>query len=313
MRYSSFTFLAAAFGLTAAAPLAKRAALSANDITVLQLALYAEYLESDFYSGACNKYTDADFTAAGFPTGYRDSVCVVAGHEMTHATTIASTLTAAGVTPNPPCNYSFPYTSPTTFVQLANLIEPVGIGAYIGGAGLLVDSPALLEVAASILTVEARHDAFFRFGLGASPFPAPFDTALSAVWAFNIAELFVTYCPVYQPFIDLPKLTYTGPTPPTDLRPALAVGTELSFSWDPTKFFVPVAKDEKLYIAMVNQIGTPIFEEVTMTGAASGTVPVPSGVAGSVFVCLTTFSGGLTLTDLTNYGTLAGPMEILIS
>lgn len=46
---------------------------------------------------------------------------------------------------------------------------------------------------------------------------------------------------------------------------------------------------------------------------APGTAPVPTGASGAVFACLTTFSGGLTLNDLTSYGTLAGPVEIILS
>lgn len=194
------------------------------------------------------------------------------------------------------------------------MITTVGIGAYIGGGSLLTDNPVLLTAAASILTVEARHDAYLRGGLGASPFPAPFDTALSAVWAFNLAQMFVVSCPQQLPLIKLPALNVTSPMPPTDLQPPVAAGTTLELAWDPSEFFVPVAEGAPLYIAMVNQnVSAPVFEEVTVTGTGTGSVTVPEGVAGAVFACLTTFSQGLTMMDLTSFGTLAGPTEILIS
>jgi len=60
-------------------------------------------------------------------------------------------------------------------------------------------------------------------------------------------------------------------------------------------------------------ISAPIFNKITKTGTNSGSVPVPAGSSGIAFACLTTFGGGLTLDQLTSYGTLAGPVEVLLS
>lgn len=70
-------------------------------------------------------------------------------------------------------------TEKQSFVDLANMITTVGIGAYLGGALSLTDNPNLLTTAAAILTNEARHDSYLRAGIGASPFPTPFDTSLT--------------------------------------------------------------------------------------------------------------------------------------
>lgn len=117
----------------AAAPLQKRA-LSADDQSVLQLAEYLEHLEFALYTGGCDNFTDAQYTAEGFPSGFRENVCVIAQQEAAHATAIAMILEANGVSPVPSCTYSFPYTDPTSFVDLANMITSVGIGAYLGGS-----------------------------------------------------------------------------------------------------------------------------------------------------------------------------------
>ena len=194
------------------------------------------------------------------------------------------------------------------------MITAVGIGAYLGGSELLIDSPMLEEASGSILTVEARHDAYLRTGLGASPFPGIFDTGLSALWAFNMAQTFVISCPQELPFARLPALNVTSPMPPVSLQPAIAAGTVINLAWDPSTFFVPIAASEPLYIAMVNQnVSAPIFRVVTVTGQGTGSVPLPSGLGGAVFACLTTFSGGLTLDDLSAYGILAGPVQIVVS
>jgi len=175
-----------------------------------------------------------------------------------------------------------------------------------------VGNPNLLQDAASILHNEARHDAYLRVGVGASPFPIPFDTPLPALFAFNLAQQFVVSCPEPLPIITLPKLTLVGPTPPANLQPLTSAGTVLTFSWDPTKFFVPVAPAAPLYIAFVNQVAPPVFEKVS--GAPSGGgVSVPEGISGVVFAVLTTFSGGLNETQLAQFGTLAGPAEMVLS
>ena len=57
-----------------------------------------------------------------------------------------------------------------------NPLKSVGIGAYLGGSVPLSDNPTLLTTAGSILTNEARHDAFLRAGVGASPFPSSWCT-----------------------------------------------------------------------------------------------------------------------------------------
>ncbi|MCJ1225869.1 hypothetical protein MMC12_002518 [Toensbergia leucococca] len=309
---SVLALITALLPLTLTAPLQKRA-LSESDQNVLELALYLEHLELSLYTGGCDNFTDAQYSAQGFAPGYRENVCVIAGHEQVHADTIATILSSNGVAPIPACTYQFPTSvDPKSFVFLANMITSVGIGAYLGGSENLTDSAVLEEAAASILTVEARHDAFLRIGLGASPFPTNFDTGLSAVWAYNLAQMFIVSCPKQLPLIILPKLNLTSPMPPVSLQPPTPAGTMLDFAWDPSTFFVQTSGP--LYIAIINQnISAPIFQEVTSVAPGSGSVPVPSGVAGAAFGVLTTFSGGLTENDLTSFGTLAGPVEILLS
>ncbi|KAI9751372.1 MAG: hypothetical protein M4579_006095 [Chaenotheca gracillima] len=298
--------------LAAAAPLEKRA-LSDADSSTLQLALYLEHLEFALYSGGYAAFDDAAYQADGFPAGFRENVNVIAQHEKTHADTITQVLQENGIAPVPTCTYSFPYSSPKEFVSLSNMITSVGIGAYLGGSTMLTDSATLLTTAGSILTTEARHDSYLRAGAGASPFPSPFDTSLTAVFAYNLAQMFIVSCPQPLPIIVLPKLTLTAPTPPPNLQPAVTEGTKLSFSWDPSKYFVAVDPSAPLYIALINQIAPPVFLEIQKTGDGSGDVAVPANVSGAAFAVLTTFSGPLTPDQISQFGTLAGPAEVLLS
>jgi len=52
---------------------------------------------------------------------------------------------------------------------------------------------------------------------------------------------------------------------------------------------------------------------VNQEGSGKGSVPVPKGVEGIAFAVLTTFSQGLNETQLTSFGTLAGPAEVALS
>lgn len=175
----------------------------------------------------------------------------------------------------------------------------------------VTDDASLRETAASILTVEARHDAFLRLGIKRYPFPTTFDTGLTAAWAYNLAQPFIVSCPInVNSGIKLPSLQLIEPT-----KAPVPPGTPIAFSWNADEFLVPVSQTTQLYMAGVAEnVTDPIYAKVTKLNANSGTVPTPPDIpSGVVYVCLTTFSGGLTLDQLTDYGTLAGPLEIMIS
>ncbi|KAL9096800.1 MAG: hypothetical protein Q9163_006409 [Psora crenata] len=289
--------------------------VSETDVSVLQLALYQEYLELALYTGGFENFTDEQYRAEGFPPGFRDNVGVIAQHEAIHAQTISAILTKAGYSPISPCTYHFPYNSPSSFVNLANMLTSVGIGAYLGGAALLTDSPALVTAASSIVTVEARHDTYLRTGIGAAPFPMPFDTALTAVFAFNLARLFVVQCPQQLPLPVLPRLTVEEPSPPPNLQKPAPPGTQLTFRYDPSEFFVNVDPNAALYIGFINLVTNVTYTQVTNCGTGCASIPVPEGATGVGYAVLTTFDGNAALTEdqLSQFGTLAGPAEVVVS
>ena len=129
MRFSISTIAGlAAVPLSLAAPVVEKRALSDNDTMVVKLALYLEHLELALYTGGFTNFTDAQYSAQGFPPGFRENVGVIASHEQVHSDTLAAVLSANGQSPFPSCTYQFPYNSPQSFVGLANMITSVGIG-----------------------------------------------------------------------------------------------------------------------------------------------------------------------------------------
>lgn len=109
-------------------------------------------------------------------------------------------------------SYSFPSTDAKSFVQLASILEGVGVSAYLGAAAAIANE-AYLTAAGSILTVESRHSSYIRAELGESPFPNPFDTPLDFNGVFSLAAQFITgFAPndPALPFMAFPPLKIAG-------------------------------------------------------------------------------------------------------
>lgn len=173
------SILASALAATAvlAAPLETRQSTNIDPV-VLQFALTLEHLENVFYKQALQKFSAADFTAAGFPADYRNKLTYIAADEESHVKLLTSALTAAGQKPVKACTYKFPYTDVKGFVGLSSVIEGVGTSAYLGGAPLIT-SKDYLTVAGSILVTEALHTSYQRNSVGQIPFANAYGTVSS--------------------------------------------------------------------------------------------------------------------------------------
>ena len=77
MRFSTIVSMAAV-PLAMAAPILEKRGLSTDDTMVLELALFLEHLEYALYSAGYASFTDAQYTAAGFPAGFRANIEVIA-------------------------------------------------------------------------------------------------------------------------------------------------------------------------------------------------------------------------------------------
>jgi hypothetical protein len=169
-------------------------------------ALTAEHLESEYYKQGFAKFSMADFMALGLTEGQVKSLMGVGQTEATHVSTLISAIAATGSKPVEACQYNFDaaLASADAMVKTARVLEAVGVSAYLGAAPL-INSSDVLAAAGSIVTVEARHQAFIRVAAGAEPVPAAFDTALQPRAVFTLAAQFIKSCPegsnlAIQPF-----------------------------------------------------------------------------------------------------------------
>ncbi|KAJ6516376.1 ferritin-like domain-containing protein [Mycena sanguinolenta] len=193
MRYSSTLIAAVAAPLFASAlPVQRRA--SANDVLVFQFANVLEQLETTFYSQGLQKFQDTDFSNAGFSSSLiaTQTLSAIQNDEATHTTVLQSGIQSFGAQPLI-CNFNFDnaLTDVPTMAATARAVELVGVAAYLGAA-TLVDDPVLLDSAASILTVEARHQTLLNVLSGASSIPGAFDVALTPQETLSIAGGFIT-------------------------------------------------------------------------------------------------------------------------
>lgn len=182
--------------LASAAPL--RRATSAQDLTVLQFAFVLEQLETQFYQQAIQKYQPQDFTNAGYSSAdvAVEQLKQIQSDEATHTSVLQSTITSAGGTPLTSCKFDFTsaLTDVSTTMAVARVVEMVGVGAYLGAASLVQD-PQLLTAAASILTVEARHQTMLNIlGGSTTAIPGAFDLPLKPEQVLAIASPFISGC-----------------------------------------------------------------------------------------------------------------------
>ena len=235
--------------------------------------------------------------------------------ELIHVATAQNILEANHVPTFSPCRYNFPVNSPSEFFALANVITSTGIGAVINLiSGLALTDSSILQGPASILGMEARHDAFFRgAGLSLVPNPTPFDTRISAGYALNLANQFVVpgSCGTNMP-------TFTSIPPLKEYRHGynngVVTGTNvpIKFSFDAAEVKKKGHTGGDLFIGWVNQANKIAYSPAKLVGDEYVETQIPDGLAGIAFAALTGQQAALNVEVLTD-STLAGPAPVQIS
>jgi hypothetical protein len=229
------------------------------------------------------------FLAAGFSASYYSNLKYVAHDEEAHVKLLTSALSTAGVTPVAACTYSFPFTSPSSFVALASILEGVGSAAYLGAAPA-ISNKAYLAVAGAILDTEAIHTSLQRFAIGEVAPANPYGSAIIPNAAYTLAAAFITSCPAGNPalpFRAFPALVATQGQPTSP-------GLSFTFSCSP----LPTGA---FYVTFVSGLVT-----VSMAASVQGGMietMVPENVSGQTYAFVTSSN----VTAVTDAVVMFGP------
>ncbi|KAI1115918.1 ferritin-like domain-containing protein [Nemania sp. NC0429] len=280
---------------------AAAAALGLADVDILQFALTLEWLEASFYQQGFAKFSDDQFLALGLNQAQLADLKSIGTSEEAHVGLLQSAIAQAGVQPVQPCTYNFGFTDAAGMVATAAVLENVGVSAYLGAAPLVSDGK-ILSTAASILTVEARHQSFIRAASGLAVSPSPLDTPLGPKAIFSLAAPFITACPAGSNLIltAFPTLANTSPAAAAGAK-ALVAGTKIQVKSD--------AASGASFCGFTNS-AAPGGTAFTPFDAASGCA-LPPNLAGIVYVTLTSNAPATGL--LTDDITVAGPMVMQLS
>lgn len=244
-----------------------------------------------------------------------DVVTNVHAQELIHVATAKGILEANNATTFDRCEYTFPVDNSAEFLSLANIITSVGIGGVINLISGLAESDAkIVQGPASILSAEARHDAFFREALGLVPTPTPFDTRLSAQMVLSFDNQFIVpgSCGTNMPsFTPLPALSIV----PSEEHhhwyqvPATGTGVSVKFAFDTAEVKL---SGKPLFVGWINQANKIAYSPATLNGDGVVETVIPEGLAGMAFGALTEQDAALDVNALTPF-TLAGPAPVQIS
>jgi rubrerythrin len=164
---------ASASGLGAVAPFVHSALAqeeaSGGDVGILRFALTLELLEESFYKEALKQVPKLSSDVKQLTVELHD-------HEAQHVDTVTSLLNQLGASlgATPKFDFGGAFDSERTFLALAQTFEDTGVQAY-NGAGPAIESPDVLETAATIVQVEARHAGVLRYMRGEPITPGAFD------------------------------------------------------------------------------------------------------------------------------------------
>ncbi|EGO01538.1 hypothetical protein SERLA73DRAFT_176866 [Serpula lacrymans var. lacrymans S7.3] len=287
-------------GFASALPLKRASSNSdSSDLLVLKFANVLEQLETSFYNKALETFNAADFESAGFVSSQvpLQQFQRIASDESTHTTTLEAAIQALGGQPISGCSFNFSsaLTDVTTMAATARAVENVGVSAYLG-ASSLITNPVLATAAASIMTVEARHQTVLNILNGQSAIPQAFDIALNPSEVLAIAGSFVSGCDVGV--LANPALTVTS-------NGSLQAGSKLAFQADTING--SISENQLFCQTMAGGMAISISQPM-------GNCMVPEGINGPAVMFITSDSQPLlnNVRDAATSSIVAGPALVFI-
>lgn len=190
-------------------------------------------------------------------------------------------------------------------------LKSVETGLFITIADSLPASDAPLGVVlTNMATVASRQNAMLQAYIHSNSSAGPFETPISAIWAYNFAALHVLpgSCTVELPIPILPTLAVGDGLGFSVFRQS---NTNVSFAWDAAGTTAAARSGKPLSVGWVNQIGNPQYTPLVVVSDGIGITTIPAGLLGTAFAVLTAQPGLDSIDDLTK-ATIAGPVMIKV-
>jgi len=161
------------------------------DYESIQLGLYQEWIELDFFNNGLAIFSEEDFLAAGLTAEDRSLIAFMAQQEQGHATLLSNML---GHTAAPQCTYNYPFTNVREFVDFNQILTRWGESGVWGFINHL-DSREVGQLLAQSIATEARQQMIFRQMSGLHPMPVWFETGIPQSWAWTFLAPYISSCP----------------------------------------------------------------------------------------------------------------------
>ncbi|KAH8901171.1 hypothetical protein GQ53DRAFT_850608 [Thozetella sp. PMI_491] len=284
--------------------------LPAPDDELWQNLLAAEWIIFSFYQSGVEAFNTSSFTDIGFPNTTYQRIMEIRDNEAGHLRIFQNQISATSVKPGP-CEYQFPFDTPTSFLALSTLIEIASM-AFLTGLVQEAQEDAAKGALTAIGQVETRHETWVLLeAWGADPFSGPSDTAFPyAKEILDITNEFVVRgsCPSVNPQYpypsqDLPNMRLADGT--TSVTPGSSI--LLNFT-NPTN--QPTFKAGTEYYAVflhgITNISVPIDTSCFPWKAINVTIPRQFETKGVIIAVIADLEGAPTLESI-----VAGPTFLL--
>ncbi|KAF3034332.1 hypothetical protein E8E12_005702 [Didymella heteroderae] len=175
--YSAYRGKVDAFpaNVTKAAILATSHGAPGADDLLFQNLLSAEWAIYSFYQQGVSRFNTSAFVEAGFPNTTYGRIAEICDNEAGHLTIFQDAISSASVTPGA-CEYEFPYTDATSYLELGTLLE-VSSMAFLTGLLLQAELDTSKATLVAVAETESRHNTWSLMDVWrASPFAGPADT-----------------------------------------------------------------------------------------------------------------------------------------
>lgn len=162
--------------------------------TTQALALYQEWLELDLFQDGLNRFSEADFRAAGLTAADRYLIQFMAEQSLGHVTMISNML---GAKAPQKCNYVYPFRTVREFVDFCQKLTRFGEAGVYGFLPHLNSREAAALMLQTIAT-GARQQVIFRQFEGLFPMPVWFEVGVPQSWAWSLLAPYIASCPAGQ-------------------------------------------------------------------------------------------------------------------